>query len=606
MSTSTGTYDAHRDHYRYLADSYWGGERYRTPSATTIGRAQITTWVQRRDENGRYLDEWDARVIGTYGTYLVPHPGEAPDAFRARMALAGYVNVIQPIVDSYVDASTADVTRVLGSLGPYVESLDGQGRQWGELVEEVARWAAVYGWCACVIEPPTENTAQTRAEEIARGTGLRAAVVHPPAVAWVEVDRDGGVQELAFVDQPYLARESSNGVQVVQLYRYTPGMWERHEVKLADGAALTSLRAEVAPGTLRASGSTRTAGVPVVFAYFRRDTSTPMPQGISLVADAADLARQIYNSMSWIHEIHAATAFPFLAVPEPAAGGALDPGTARKIGPRHAFGYQSTAGAPQWVQPSADSTRELRDHVAFLMAAALRTTGLEVTAGDGPADASGTALKIRSRDFEARCKRFAEGLRRFEIRALRIAAEIMGMAEPAPPVYPRRYTLPEPSADLARAALVIQAIGDTLGGEGRAEVARAVLDAGLDLSDDRVRELVDEIRAVLPTQPDTTAAPEDAAPVSDAAPVEDVQATALNGAQVEAMVSIVQKVAIGEIPRESGLSLLQLAFQLGSAEAAAVMGSAGAGFTPAATSLPAQPTDAAPADTTEGVDNGDS
>ena len=31
---------------------------------------------------------------------------------------------------------------------------------------------------------------------------------------------------MAFVDQPYLARESSSGVQVVKLYRYTPGMWE--------------------------------------------------------------------------------------------------------------------------------------------------------------------------------------------------------------------------------------------------------------------------------------------------------------------------------------------------------------------------------------------
>lgn len=496
MSTSTGTYDHARDHYRYLCDSYWGGERYRTPSSTTIGTARLTSWVQRRDENGRLLDEWDARVVGSYLTYLVPHPGEASDAFRARMSLAAYVNVIQPIVDSYVDASTADVSRDLGALAPYVESLDGQGRQWGELVEEVARWAAVYGWCGAIVEPPPENTAATRAEERARGIGLRASVVHPTAVAWVEVDRDGQVQELAFVDQPYLARESGTGVQVVSLYRYVPGMWERHEVEITAGQTLLSLRADLAPGTLRASGSTGTAGVPVVFAYFRRDTTTPMPQGISLVSDAADLARQVYNSMSWIHEIHAATAFPFLAVPEPASGGALDPGTARKIGPRHAFGYQSTAGAPQWIQPSADSTRELRDHVAFLMAAALRTTGLEVTAGDGPADASGTALKIRSRDFEARCKRFAEGLRRFEVRALKIAAEIMGMAEPPAPVYPRRYTLPEPSADLARAALVIQAIGDSLGAEGRSEVARAILDAGLDLSDERVRELVEEARTM--------------------------------------------------------------------------------------------------------------
>jgi len=93
----------------------------------------------------------------------------------------------------------------------------------------------------------------------------------------------------------------------------------------------------------------------------------------------------------------------------------------------------------------------------------------------------------------------------------------MGMAEPAPPVYPRRYTLPEPSADLARAALVIQAIGDSLGAEGRSEVARAILDAGLDLSDERVRELVEEAR----TMGDTPAAPPTPPPVMVADDTDD-------------------------------------------------------------------------------------
>ena len=40
------------------------------------------------------------------------------------------------------------------------------------------------------------------------------------------------------------------------------------------------------------------------------------------------------------------------------------------------------------------------------------------------------------------------------------------------------------------------ALGDAIGPEGRAEVTRAVLDAGLDLSDERVRELVEEVRAM--------------------------------------------------------------------------------------------------------------
>lgn len=65
-----------------------------------------------------------------------------------------------------------------------------------------------------------------------------------------------------------------------------------------------------------------------------------------------------------------------------------------------------------------------------------------------------------------------------------------------------------------------------------------------------------------------------------ATPAVDVQKTALNGAQVQSAQGIVTAVAKGEIPRDSGIALLALAFQLSEAEATQVMGSAGASFTP--------------------------
>ena len=56
-------------------------------------------------------------------------------------------------------------------------------------------------------------------------------------------------------------------------------------------------------------------------------------------------------------------------------------------------------------------------------------------------------------------------------------------------------------------------------------------------------------------------------PASDAAPVEAVQDTALNGAQVDAMVSLAEKVALGAIPLETAVRIAVRAFQLSEIEA---------------------------------------
>ena len=58
-------------------------------------------------------------------------------------------------------------------------------------------------------------------------------------------------------------------------------------------------------------------------------------------------------------------------------------------------------------------------------------------------------------------------------------------------------------------------------------------------------------------------------------------ATALNGAQVQAAAEIVQAVAEGALPRDSGVAMLIKFFQLSPADAEEIMGSVGKGFTPA-------------------------
>jgi uncharacterized protein len=56
---------------------------------------------------------------------------------------------------------------------------------------------------------------------------------------------------------------------------------------------------------------------------------------------------------------------------------------------------------------------------------------------------------------------------------------------------------------------------------------------------------------------------------------DDIQKTAMNGSQVASLVDIVAQVAAGTIPRDSGIQALALSFQISTAEATKLLGSAG-------------------------------
>lgn len=56
--------------------------------------------------------------------------------------------------------------------------------------------------------------------------------------------------------------------------------------------------------------------------------------------------------------------------------------------------------------------------------------------------------------------------------------------------------------------------------------------------------------------------------------------TALNGAQVTALVEVVEAVAVGRLPRESAVALIESAFLVDKSEAEKILGSAGKGFVP--------------------------
>lgn len=485
MST---TYDRLRAQWRFEHDSYWGGERYRYPSQTTLSSAITRSAVL--DDSGAVV-RYDER---SHWSYLVPHPSEADSSYESRVRLATYVNVVQPIVDAYAEATTSRVERELDLLTPYLSDVDRQGCTWDEHVEDVARWAAVYGAVAVVADTPRYEGALTRADEQALGVRPYVCTIHPPAWAWVDVDDTGAVTEFAYVDDAYVDDTQYAAARTVRLRVLRRDRWEVCEASVSPHEGLSASRhatkvLESGPMPAALGGK-----LPVAFAYYKRDSSSRYPLGQSLVADAADIGRAIYNALSWISEIHRFAGFPFLSIPLARTGGQLDALTRVQIGPQRALPFDATAGSPSYVQPSSESPRELREHCVWLFQAALRSAGLEMAADASSQVQSGEALRVRSRDFEARAARYARNLQRYEQQMLGILGRLAGVPARPQVRYPQRFTLPDPSADLTNAIRVLTEIPVEIGVDAKVAAVSTALRSALGLSDKDVARIADEVR----------------------------------------------------------------------------------------------------------------
>lgn len=445
------------------------------------------------DSQGQRVQQSAQRV-----SYLVPHPAESDQDFDTRSALATYVNLVQPVVKAYSESVTTGVTRELGPLEVYSEDCDLRGTPYAELVEEAARWAALYGMIFCVVDAPAGEPAVSQYHATAIGQRPYAVLVHPTAVIAIETDSLGRLTRFCYLDTPYEPLEAS--AAKVRLREWSTTGWRLLEGEVSTQTGISGQLGnlhEIAGGPL----PTALAGqLPVAIAYYERDSSQPYPYGASLVADAADLSRAIYNNLSWATEIHRKAGFPFLAIPTASTGGQLDAVTTLAVGPGKGLGYDSQAGAPTYVAPSAESSKELREHCVFLAQWLLRTAGLEVAADSSAQVQSGAALRIRSRDFESRAARFARSLQRFELQALRLFGALAGTDTTGISVtYAKRFTLPDLSEDLDR-ALKLLAAPLEIGAILKREAIRQAANAALSLSDQDLSEALDEVDAILDAQ----------------------------------------------------------------------------------------------------------
>jgi hypothetical protein len=509
MNAGGASFDSRRERYLFNYCSYLGGESYRRPPPTTLSTASVSTYALNAD--GTRVES----TPRTFHTFLVPHAAESDKSFEARLALAAGVPVAEIIVDAYAEGVTSAVTRQLGAIEDICQDVDLKENTWAEFAEDAARWFCVYGSGATVVDaPPKDADVVTRADEKARGTRPYAIFVHPSAYAWVNVDEFGRTKAFAYVDRPYEDDVIGAGTtQVVTVREYcaaetdaetgkkTPGKWRVLRGAIRLGQSISAQRGQfadvIAEGELDAVLNGR---IPVVFGYYRRDSSTPYPVGLSLIDSACDLQRVIYNKRSWEQQIARLAGFPMLTIPMAGTGGQMDPGAARVVGEGKALSFDSNAGSPQWIQPSAEWAKDLRDSCMGDFQLALRSAGLELAADASAQVQSGDALRIRSRDYESRAKRFARHMARWEAAVLRLIALLAGENDTGITIeYPKRFTLPDLSADLDRALTLVNPskMPIEIGRTAKLAAAMQAINSAIVLNDDMQKQVRVEVEAIL-------------------------------------------------------------------------------------------------------------
>lgn len=248
-------YTTREERYKFLLESYMGGEMYR---------------------NGDHLTRYTLETAAEYGARL----NNTPLDNHCKSIIATYISFLfreQP----YRDYGTLTNSPVLEDI---LYDADMEGRSFDAFMKEVSIWSGVFGHSWVLVSQPSIE-AQTAAEQQAAGVRPYLSILTPLVVLDWQWDRlPNGRYEL--VKFKYV--EDINGdIQTVRCWY--PDYIETWEVDLENQTA-TQMSEEI----------NGLGYIPAVIVYNQRSMIRGI--GLSDIDDIADQQRAIYNEMSEIEQ----------------------------------------------------------------------------------------------------------------------------------------------------------------------------------------------------------------------------------------------------------------------------------------------------------------
>lgn len=258
-------YDTYYKRWKYLLESYIGGEEYRR--AQNLIRYQLETNSEYQQRlNNTPLENHCASVISVYNSFL----------FRE------------------------EPKREFGSienapeLEDFLKDADFEGKSLNQFMKDVSTWSSVFGHCWIFVTKPDVG-AQTRAEEIEAGARPYLSIINPIMVLDWDFKRNrAGRYQLEYIK--YL--EDVNG-DVRTVKKWYPDRIVTTVVDLKKNEVISE---EEVPNGL--------GKIPCVLAYNKQSTFRGI--GVSDINDIADAQKFIYNSTSEVQQAIAMDSHPSL------------------------------------------------------------------------------------------------------------------------------------------------------------------------------------------------------------------------------------------------------------------------------------------------------
>ena len=274
LASSNLIYQDNYRQWKYLLESYLGGDDYRRASHLTRYQLETEAEYQARLRSTP-LENHCKSVISVYNSFL----------FRT-----------EP------EREYGDIEN-LPELHDFLEDADLDGRSLNSFMKDVSTWASVFGHAWIVVVKPNVG-ASTRADEIAAGVRPYVSVVTPMTVLdWSWSRTAAGYYSLDYFK--YI-EETNGDIQTVR--EWYPDSIVTSVVDLKNQLLNTQ--------TTEVNGLGR---IPIVCAYNARSTVRGL--GISDIADIADAQRFIYNNTSEVEQSIRLDSHPSLVkTPETVAG----------------------------------------------------------------------------------------------------------------------------------------------------------------------------------------------------------------------------------------------------------------------------------------------
>lgn len=388
-------YSQYHTRWKYLLESYMGGEEYRQGNYLT--KYQLETAAEYTARlNSTPLENHCASVISVYNSFLFRTCPERE---------FGNLEMLPELKDFCRDA-------------------DLDGRSLDSFMKDVSTWSAVFGHCWIIVAKPDVG-AVTRADEVAMGVRPYVNLVTPLMVLDWTFSRDASGRYR--LDYLKYIEEVNDDVRTVK--EWTPETIRTTVVNLKDRT--------VNSDELVTNGLGK---IPAVIAYSQRSPVRGI--GVSDITDIADAQRFIYNNTSEVEQSIRLDSHPSLVkTPETQAGSGagsiihmpenLDPGL-------KPFILEYSGASVESIYSSIKHTTEAIDKMANT--GAVRATESRTM--------SGVAMETEFALLNARLSEKADNLELAEEQMWRLWAEYQGQQWNGKIEYPGSFNIRDTQAEI--------------------------------------------------------------------------------------------------------------------------------------------------------------